>query len=77
MPQSTDGELREICAEIRALSRLPHSAEGEQELNVLARHLRAAISGHLWMSRASLATKLSAITQSGSGGARFQQWNGR
>ena len=53
--------MEELSARIRELCGPTLSADSEEELRRLARHLRTAIQQHIRMAKFSLGTKQSAI----------------
>ena len=63
MPVSTEPEIEELCAKIRALCGDAYTPEREDELRHLARELRAAINKHVRMAKSSLNAKKAAITE--------------
>ena len=63
VPSSTETKIEELCDTIRKLCGCPHTRENEAELRKLARDLRAAITEHARMAKASLRTKRTAITR--------------
>jgi len=63
VPRSTEPQIEEICARIRALCGEHFSPEGEAELRRLARELRVAIRKHVMMARSSLQARKSAMVE--------------
>jgi hypothetical protein len=63
MPSSTESQIDEICARIRAISESDLTRERETELRKLAFSLRRIVKQHVEMAKSSLTTKKSAIDQ--------------